>query len=82
MPVEQARALAAEVADLLRGSCMRLEITGSIRRDRPDVGDLELVAIPRVEQTAAGLFGDQLATVDQLGAGSTSRASKASRDRA
>jgi DNA polymerase/3'-5' exonuclease PolX len=66
VPLDQARALAVEVEDLLRGSCLRLEVAGSIRRGRPDIGDLELVAIPRVEETDAGLFGDQVETIDQL----------------
>jgi len=67
IPLAQARALAAEVEDLLRASCVRLEVAGSIRRGRPDVGDLELVAVPRVDEITVGLFGDQVEIVDQLG---------------
>ena len=38
--------------------CQRIEIAGSIRRQRPQCGDVELVAIPRM--IPDGLFGDEL----------------------
>lgn len=33
-----------------------IKIAGSIRRRRPDVGDIDLVAIPKLEQVTTGLF--------------------------
>jgi len=33
-----------------------LQVAGSIRRRRPDVGDIDLVAIPKLEQVTTGLF--------------------------
>lgn len=55
-------ATAREAADalvaLLAPFCERLEVAGSIRRQRADVGDIDLVAIPLLERTPAGLFGD------------------------
>ena len=42
---------------LLRPSCERIEIAGSIRRRWPTVGDIELVAIPR-KRYQASLLGD------------------------
>lgn len=33
-----------------------LQVAGSIRRRRPDVGDIDLVAIPKLEQVSTGLF--------------------------
>lgn len=45
------------VAGLLPG-CERVEVAGSIRRRRPDVGDIELVAIPRITPVF-GLLGDE-----------------------
>ena len=55
LPLTRARNLAnALAADLLAG-CSRVTIAGSIRRRKPEVGDLELVAIPT---PTADLFGD------------------------
>jgi len=45
---------ALEVVEWLRPGCKRIEIAGSIRRQRPDVGDIEIVAIP---MPGEGLFG-------------------------
>lgn len=56
LPLAEARALAEEVAALLGQGCERIEIAGSIRRERPTVGDLEIVCIPRVIETI-DLFG-------------------------
>ncbi len=41
------------------GSTERLEIAGSIRRSKPDVGDIELVAVPRMDTEADGLFEER-----------------------
>lgn len=55
LPLTRARQLAAALAaDLLPG-CVRCEMAGSIRRRKPEVGDLELVAIPL---PARDLFGE------------------------
>jgi DNA polymerase/3'-5' exonuclease PolX len=48
--------IAQELVELLRDGCARLEIAGSLRRRRPEVGDIELVAIPRVQEET-DLFG-------------------------
>jgi DNA polymerase (family 10) len=48
--------IAQELVDLLSDGCARLEIAGSLRRRRPEVGDIELVAIPRVQEET-DLFG-------------------------
>ena len=47
MKLEKARAIANELKDLLRPACNRIEIAGSIRRRKPEVGDIELLVIPR-----------------------------------
>ena len=62
-----ARVLAAQVLDLLGQSCERIDIAGSIRRERQDVGDIEIVAAPRFEEEPAGLWGEP-STVDRLAA--------------
>ena len=57
--------VAAAVADHLVGqlsvACLRIVTAGSIRRARPDVGDIELLYIPRVEPSKdpADLFANR-----------------------
>lgn len=46
IPLAKAESLAARVAELLSDVCERIEIAGSIRRRRPVVGDIDLVALP------------------------------------
>lgn len=50
MQLERARAIAEELKELLALACDRIEIAGSVRRRKPDVGDIELLAIPRFEE--------------------------------
>jgi DNA polymerase/3'-5' exonuclease PolX len=47
MELVHARQAAADVAALLAPACERIEVAGSIRRERPEVKDLELVAIAK-----------------------------------
>lgn len=49
-----AETLAGKIAAEIRLACERCEIAGSVRRKRPDVGDIELVVIPLY---APDLFG-------------------------
>jgi DNA polymerase/3'-5' exonuclease PolX len=56
----RALAIAEECRAALAPSCERIKIKGSIRRGKPDVKDIELVAIPR--RQSAGLFDDELIT--------------------
>jgi DNA polymerase/3'-5' exonuclease PolX len=65
-PLDEARALADEVVDLLRPACERIEIAGSIRRRKADIGDVEIVAIPHVDSLADDLFGLTRRTVNHL----------------
>ena len=45
-PLEEARAVAEGIKGLMATACARIEIAGSIRRQKPDVGDIELLYIP------------------------------------
>lgn len=54
LPLAVAEELAREWAERLRPFCDRVEIAGSIRRRKAEVGDIEIVAIPR---DPIGLFG-------------------------
>jgi DNA polymerase/3'-5' exonuclease PolX len=47
MQLEKARDIAEQVKHLLEESCERIEIAGSIRRLKSDVGDVELLCIPK-----------------------------------
>lgn len=56
-----ALAIAERVKAALEPHCDRIAIAGSIRRQRPQVSDIEIVAIPKPYQT--GLFASGIATV-------------------
>jgi len=55
MELLKAEALAWCVMDELRPYCQRIEIAGSIRRRKSEIGDIEIVAIP---QFTKDLFGN------------------------
>lgn len=46
-PVDEARAVAEEIAECLAAGCERVQVAGSIRRRKPMVGDAEVLYIPR-----------------------------------
>jgi DNA polymerase/3'-5' exonuclease PolX len=56
MNLHTAQPIADRVRDLLAPHCDRIEIAGSIRRQKADVGDIEIVAIPKTV-TDGDLFG-------------------------
>lgn len=43
---DDALIIAESVVDLLKPACLRIEIKGSLARRSPDVGDIEIVALP------------------------------------
>lgn len=47
LSLEQASFIACEVISELDPACERIEVAGSVRRKRPEVGDLEIVCIPK-----------------------------------
>jgi DNA polymerase/3'-5' exonuclease PolX len=55
---ETALRVACDLVRELRPSCVRIEIAGSLRRGKPEVHDIELVAVPRTETLSEGLFGE------------------------
>jgi DNA polymerase/3'-5' exonuclease PolX len=60
LPLSVARPLAEELSILLQPACLRIAVAGSIRRLRPEVSDIELVAVPKietVEEVDGDLFG-------------------------
>lgn len=56
MKLEQAKEIAERYVETLSPCCERIEIAGSIRRERPDVKDIEIVAIPKIINTKTDLF--------------------------
>ena len=55
--IRYARVVAEDLVRLLEPYCERIEIAGSIRRERPMVGDIELLCVSRVEHSP-DLFGE------------------------
>ena len=50
IPYNQAYALALNFISRISPFCERAEIAGSVRRRKPEIGDIEIVAIPRYKQ--------------------------------
>jgi len=61
MEYNKALEIAEKTKALLAPHCERIEIAGSIRRKKPDVGDIEIVATPKPYDV--GLFESGIATV-------------------
>lgn len=61
MKLEHAKAIAEELVKQLAPHCERIQIAGSIRREKPEVKDIEIVAIPKHYEV--GLFESGIATV-------------------
>src|SRR3989304_2582209 len=59
MNLEEAARIAAEIADYLRPACQRVEVAGSIRRQRPQPKDIEIVAAPRWSKRQADMFTEE-----------------------
>ena len=47
MELEKAKVIAENLKSLLAPVCEKIEVAGSIRRRKPQVGDIELLVIPR-----------------------------------
>lgn len=62
-----AQRCAARILERLSPFAERIEIAGSIRRGRPDVGDIDLVAIPKT-RSVPDLFGNPVSVVNVLAA--------------
>lgn len=53
MKLARAIVIALKIQEQLAPLCERIEIAGSIRRGRPEVGDVDLVILPKPEQLPA-----------------------------
>lgn len=47
MKLEQAKIIAEKYLNILKPYCQRIQIAGSVRREKPEVKDIEIVAIPQ-----------------------------------
>jgi DNA polymerase/3'-5' exonuclease PolX len=56
MPLEYARGMAGALVDLLSPACVRIEIAGSIRRQKARPNDIEIVAIPKIVSFTMDFF--------------------------
>jgi len=57
LPRERVLPVATRLYRALEPVCDRILIAGSLRRQKPDVGDIEIVAVPKL-QLFADMFGD------------------------
>lgn len=65
LPLADAAAMADELVGLLTDACEQLAVCGSIRRRRPTVGDIDLVAVAATVPIA-DMFGTPTGTVNCL----------------
>lgn len=67
LPHARAVSLAWELIALLSPYCERIEVLGSIRRGRPSVGDIELLAVPKILPSMLhDMFGDAVSHVPAI----------------
>jgi len=65
VPLAVARELADELVDLIGSSCEQVYVCGSIRRQQPTVGDIDIVAVPMLAP-ATDMFGGLTGYVNLL----------------
>ncbi len=64
MNLTTATSIAASLVETLRPACVRIEIAGSLRRAKAEVGDIEIVCIPITGvYTLNDLFGQSYQTI-------------------
>lgn len=62
-PWAVAMQIAEEIVYSLGPGCERIEIAGSLRRKKPDVGDIEILYIPTTQEEPDGLFGSRVTSL-------------------
>lgn len=55
-PFSHALAIAREIKAALEPACTRIQIAGSLRRHKPEVGDIEILFVPKTDSVPADLF--------------------------
>lgn len=57
MNLETARKYAEKIVEWLGPLCFRIEIAGSVRRERPNCNDIDIVCIPKLVAKEVDIFG-------------------------
>ena len=65
MEHQKAKAIADRLLSQLGPYCERIEIAGSVRRGKPDVHDIEIVAVPKITEQS-DMFGNIVATGSEI----------------
>ena len=58
IPYNKAYNLAQRILKELEPGCSRIEIRGSLHRKKPMVGDIEILAIPKIKNMQLDFFGN------------------------
>ncbi len=66
IPLAEAVAIAEELLEMLEPVTTRREVVGSVRRGKPMVRDIEILAEPALTPVARNLFGEVIAWRDEL----------------
>ena len=66
MQLAKASKIALQLVDQLGPYCDRIAVAGSIRRQKPEVKDIDIVAIPNEDRLMEGGFFDQRSLVPTL----------------
>lgn len=56
MELTRAKQIAGSILDYLAPYCEQIAIAGSVRRRKPDVGDIEIVVEPKMNNAQIGMF--------------------------
>ncbi len=60
MELTKAKGIADGLVDRLAPYCERIEVAGSVRRERPSVGDIEIVCIPKMVEVPDTFFDTKI----------------------
>lgn len=66
MPSSEAGPVAKRFLSLIEGCTEQVYVAGSLRRRLPTVGDVEIVAVPRIEQRSTDMFSEFTTAVDVM----------------
>lgn len=58
-PRAAALVVAEEIIAALRPACSRIEVAGSLRRGRGEVGDVEILFVPKMDSVPVDFFGSR-----------------------
>jgi DNA polymerase/3'-5' exonuclease PolX len=66
-PYAEALAVAAQIVGELQASCDRIHIAGSLRREKPQVGDIEILYVPKQISAEDDMFApSKVSAVDAI----------------